>query len=82
MQEQAAGNDREEHSEGVVLTLLLDPDLPWLWSMDELGRELGDAVRAEDAVAGLHAAGLVHRCGEFVFATRSAAHFSRLVGGL
>jgi hypothetical protein len=74
--------DAEEHRESFILTLLLDPGGTWLWSMDELARELGDPTDAADAVARLHAAGLVHRCGEFVFATRSAAHFARLIGGL
>jgi hypothetical protein len=82
MQAQPVGNDREEHLENVVLALLLDPHLPVLWSIDELARQLGDATDAADAVAHLRAAGLVHRCQDFVFATRAAAHFSRLIGGL
>jgi hypothetical protein len=72
----------EKHRESAILTLLLDPRGPWLWSIQELARELGDATDAADAVARLRAAGLVHRCHEFVFATRSASHFARLIGGL
>jgi hypothetical protein len=72
----------EENRELAVLTLLLDPRTPWLWSIEELARELGGELDADDAVASLHAAGLVHRCNEFVFATRAAARFSRLVGGV
>jgi hypothetical protein len=72
----------DENREGDVLALLLDARLPWLWSMAELARELGGDLPAADAVTGLHAAGLVHRCDEFVFASRAAAHFSRLSGGL
>jgi hypothetical protein len=72
----------DENREGDVLALLLDPRLPPLWSMSELARELGSELRAADAITGLHAAGLVHRCGEFVSASRAAAHFRRLLGGL
>jgi hypothetical protein len=82
MQDRSPIAEREEHRESAILTLLLDPRGPWLWSMQELGRELGDATDAADAVARLHAAGLVHRCHEFVFATRSASHFAWLIGGL
>jgi hypothetical protein len=72
----------EENRELAVLSTLLDPRTPWLWSIEELARELGGELDADDAVASLHAAGLVHRCNEFVFATRAAARFSRLVGGV
>jgi hypothetical protein len=71
----------DENREGDVLALLLDPHSPWIWSTQELGRELGGELRAADAVTGLYAAGLVHRCGDFVFASRAAAHFSRLSDG-
>ena len=72
----------EENSELTVLTLLLDARTPWVWSIEELARELGSELDAHDAVASLRAAGLVHRCNDFVFATRAAARFSRLVGGV
>jgi hypothetical protein len=73
---------RDEHSELVVLTLLLDDSTPWLWSLEELARELEDELQATDAVASLHRAGLVHRAQQFVFATCAAARFSRLIGGI
>jgi hypothetical protein len=66
----AAEFDQAERS---VLELLLDPDVPGPWSTHELGVALGSEVQAADAIAALHAAGLVHRCHEFVFATRPAA---------
>jgi hypothetical protein len=72
----------EENGELTVMTLLLDARTPWLWSIEELALELASKLDADDAVASLHAAGLVHRCNEFVFATRAAARFSRLVGGV
>jgi hypothetical protein len=66
----AAEFDQAERS---VLELLLDPEVPGPWSVHEVGVALGTDVRAADAISALHAAGLVHRCHEFVFATRSAA---------
>jgi hypothetical protein len=81
MPDEAASNlSGDEHREGDALALLLDPRLPWLWSMAELARELGGDLLAADAVTGLYVAGLVHRCGEFVFASRAAVHLSRLSG--
>ena len=40
--------------------------------------EIGEQIATADALASLHAAGLIHRCGAFVFATRAALH----MGGL
>jgi HD-like signal output (HDOD) protein len=71
-----------EHSELVLLTLLLDDSTQRLWSLDELARELGSELHAADAVASLFAAGLTHRCGELVLATRAAVRFSELLGGI
>lgn len=60
-----------------ILGLVVD-DHPVLWSADEVKRAMGptSAADVEDAIAILHADGLVHRSGEFVFATR-AAHACR-----
>jgi hypothetical protein len=70
-----------DRAERAALELLLAWQAPGHWSLAELARALGGEVRAADAVAGLHAAGLVHRHGEFVFATRAAARFDALAGG-
>ena len=60
-----------------------------LWSLAELHRSLtpanGDtptkvAPAIEDAVEDLYAAGLVHRIGNYVFATRAAHAAERLAG--
>jgi hypothetical protein len=73
------GTDRDpEQVEHVVLSLLLDPEVHAPLSVREIALELGDEVEAEDAVASLRAAGLVHRCHELVFPTRAAARFFRL----
>ncbi len=42
------------------------------WSVGELVLELGNPIDVEDALTRLHGTGLVHRCGEFVWATRAA----------
>ena len=65
-------------SESAVLLMLLHMGHPWPWSIGEIGRELGNELLAADAVVGLHAAGLVHRTGEFVFPARSATRFQQL----
>ena len=62
---------------------LLTQDHPGLWSLAELDRSLtpsgetpiGEEPRrhtTEDAVEQLYAAGLIHRMGQFVFASRAA----------
>jgi hypothetical protein len=61
-----------DRAERAALDLLLTSGGPGLWSMAELARALGGEVPAADAVAGLSAAGLLHRHAEFVFATRAA----------
>ncbi len=73
----ASGREPEQ-AERMVLSLLLDQNAHGPWSERELGLELGDAVEAQDAVASLHAAGLVHRCHDLVFPTRAAARCFRL----
>jgi hypothetical protein len=81
MQDQRSGMDvglADDCVERVVLTLLLESKTPGPWSVQELARELGSELKATDAIASLHAAGLVHRCHEFVFVTRPAARFHQL----
>lgn len=72
-----------------MLVLLLEKDGPTLWSLTELDRTLMSSSRSkapaidtdiEDAVEDLYAAGLVHRVGQFVFATRAAHIAERLAG--
>ena len=52
-----------------------------LWSTAELDRALygpNDGGSVEDVIADLYAAGLVHRIGGFVFATRAALEADRI----
>lgn len=69
---------------------LLTHDHPTLWSLSELNRSLTPSGEpapgteparhlTEDAVERLYAAGLLHRMGEFVFASRAAHESQRLV---
>ncbi len=61
-----------------VLCLLLCTVGTGLYSMNELALAVGDQQLAQLAVAGLHADGLVHRLGGFVFATRPAVRARQL----
>jgi hypothetical protein len=82
MQDQPSAVDvgtADDRLEREVLALLLRPDRPGPWSVGELGLELGSDLQAGDAVVRLHAAGLVHLCHGFVWATRAAARVCRLV---
>jgi hypothetical protein len=71
-----------------LLCLLVDPPVG-LWSVTELDRSLshssesrsGDEptrVDTEDAIQRLYAAGMIHRLGHYVFATRAAHAVQRL----
>jgi hypothetical protein len=70
--ETVAGHDHR--TEQSILTLL-PSNGQCVWSVDELVGEIGRRLETTDAVAALSAAGLIHRCGEFVFATRAAIRF-------
>ena len=80
--------DDPTHLKQALLSLLVC-DQPALWSLAELDRTLApsDAARTgeqpshvdvEDAVADLYAAGLIHRIGMYVFATRAALEAEQL----
>jgi hypothetical protein len=71
-----------------LLDLLLE-DRPVLWTTTELDRSLNPSsatepghtpstIDVEDAVEDLYAAGLLHRLGTYVFATRAAHEAHRL----
>jgi aryl-alcohol dehydrogenase-like predicted oxidoreductase len=70
---------------------LLVCDYPSLWTLTELDRQLQPSsatppgaepsrIATEDALEDLYAAGLVHRLGVYVFATRAAHEAHRLAG--
>jgi hypothetical protein len=73
----ATGQDGQ--AEGAILGLLLNFQNGSIWSVEEVVRELSASrIDVIDGIASLQAAGLIHRCGDFVFATRAAARFDRL----
>lgn len=66
-----ASGERQRTVERAIATLLLESGgAPW--TTGELVRELGDRVDALDAIDRLARAGVVHRHGDLVFATRAA----------
>jgi hypothetical protein len=69
----------DERIESTVLEVLIDPSGSQLWSVAEVGREIGDEIKAADALEALYRAGLIHRTSDgFVFATRAAIRASEL----
>ena len=81
--------ERDSWADQRVMLDLLVQSHPTLWSVAELaravcsskvarrGEELGTSA-IEDALQDLFGAGLVHRSGDFVFATRAAVEGTRL----
>ncbi len=60
--------------------LTSDYDLP-IWSVEDLGRDLENPAGVQDAVRGLHNAGLIHKTSDgYVFATRAAWRMVQIVG--
>lgn len=51
-----------------------------LWAIEELQRELTDALAVSDALNRMHQAGLIHRLGQFAFITRAAQRSLDLTG--
>jgi hypothetical protein len=62
----------DQNADGNILLWLTLDDTQRPWSVDEIIREYGDRGNAIDALARLHGVGLIHRMGEFVWATRAA----------
>ena len=78
----------EDALDQALLDLLVH-DHPGLWSLHELTRSLTSSSQTsggneppthdtEDAIERLYAAGLIHRVGQFIFATRAAHNAQRL----
>jgi hypothetical protein len=71
--------ERDRQAEGAILGLLLNFEAGSLWSVEEIVRQLSTSrVDVIDGLASLQAAGLIHRFGDYVFATRAASSFDRL----
>jgi hypothetical protein len=69
--------ESDDRSEQTILTLVLSGGQR-IWSVEELISEIGRRLEVVDSLAALQAAGLVHRCHDFVFATRAALHFDEM----
>ena len=67
---------QEAIADEMVLDMLLDGDWQRPWSVEEIARELGDPVEADDCLGRLARRGLVHQLDGYVFASRAAAHGS------
>lgn len=78
MHDQRSPAEADDQNDAAVLSLLLDLDAQRPWSIDEVAREIGDSLAVTDSLARLHGAGLVHRLGGFVFATRAAQRGTEL----
>lgn len=69
--------ERFDAVELAVLHLLVEPSEQSIWSPDEIGREVGDSIDADDALGSLRRAGLIHRTVDgFIFATRQAIRYT------
>jgi hypothetical protein len=71
--------ERMDRREKTVLAMLLGDPFPW--TVEEIGRELGNQEHAVDSVASLAGAGLVHRLDGFVFPTRAARRSDEIYDG-
>lgn len=66
-------------AEAAILGLLLNFEAGGIWAVDEIVRQLSaPQLDVLDGLGELEAAGLIHRLGDFVFATRAASSFDRL----
>jgi len=65
-------NDDPEIIERAVHGLLITRDEQRPWSVYEIELEIGDHIAVVDSLRRLQGLGLVHRCGEYAWATRAA----------
>ncbi|HTA15056.1 MAG TPA: hypothetical protein VK781_09395 [Solirubrobacteraceae bacterium] len=71
--------EQERQAEAAILGLLLNFEAGSIWSVEEVVRQLSAPdLEVMDGLASLQAAGLIHRAGGFVFASRAASSFDRL----
>lgn len=70
--------EREQHTDALILEMLLGNDAQRPWTVDEIARELDLPEEASDSIGRLARAGLVHRLDGFVFASRAAIRANTL----
>jgi hypothetical protein len=68
--------ERMDLADQDLLTTLTDGDIHRPWSLDELARECG--AEAGESVGRLARAGLIHRSGDYVWASRAAVRAREL----
>lgn len=80
MQEKGIGPvaDRDAATDEAIMGLLVEDRS--LWAISEVERMIGNQLAAADGLARLRRSGLVHQCGEFVFASRAALEAADLWG--
>jgi len=80
MQEKGIGPipDRDAATDEAIIGLLVEDR--GLWSTGEVERMIGNRLAAADGLARLRRGGLVHQCGDFVFASRTALEAADLWG--
>jgi predicted transcriptional regulator len=82
-EQQPTPNDSEQAeyaTDETVLDLLIRDDSQRPWTTRELALEIGSQAVVEDAIANLHAAGLIHKTSDsFVFAARPAIRYHEIV---
>ena len=70
----------DRRTERAIVGLLLDRTAPQPWSAAELVLEIGgEPPITLDSIDRLQRAGIVHRCGDFVFATRAARELDQVL---
>jgi hypothetical protein len=62
--------EQDKGIDSAIIGLLIYDESQRPWSIEEVGREIGDDT--PDGLARLYGAGLVHRAGGFVWPTRAA----------
>jgi hypothetical protein len=80
MQEKGIGPvaDRDAATDEAIIGLLVEDR--GLWSTGEVERMIGNQLAAADGLARLRRGGLIHRCRDFVFASRTALEAADLWG--
>jgi hypothetical protein len=68
----AREHDDPEIIERAVHGLLIARDEQRPWSVHEVELEIGEHIAVVDALRRLQGMGLVHRCGDYAWATRAA----------
>jgi hypothetical protein len=65
-------NENPGQIEQAIHGLLIYREEQRPWSIHEIELELGSSLAVEDSLRRLQGVGLLHRCGEFVWASRAA----------